>query len=381
MVSEIDVGRGGWSAREQESLAGFRVKRMHFFISDLSELGSMRNAERSVGAKMARLGKVIAAGYAVPRGFVLDVSAFRDAMGDETIAAAHAEAMEGIGVDSTAEELASVRPRMRAVFDTYTFPEELYESLREAHDALGEGVPLAVRSSAIGEDSQNASFAGQFETTLGVIGFDAMMAALRSCWSSPYSASALAYRASRGMLDRPMDMAVGVLELVKPRVAGVAFSVQPVTRRKNRVVVEANWGLGETVVGGLVSPDHAEVGKTDLRILEYTVGGKQCVIAFDESQGKVLERETSAEDKSVRCLSDDELMAIAATTVELEDLFGHAGDVEWALVPDAEGGASRVVVLQVRPETIHEEPMAVRTNYDPIQMILERTSRKLSTGG
>jgi pyruvate,water dikinase len=354
---------------------------MHFFISDLSELGTMRNAERSVGAKMARLGKVMAAGYAVPRGFVLDVSAYREAIDQEEVAAAVAAAMEGVSAESTPEELSKVRPQIHDALSSYVFQEDLFDSLREALEGLGEGVRVAVRSSAVGEDSAKASFAGQFETKLGVVGFDAMMTALRRCWSSPFSASALAYRAAHGLLETPMPMAVGVLELIEPRVAGVAFSVHPVTRRKNRVVVEANWGLGETVVSGRVSPDHAEVGKVDLRILDYSVGGKQLVAAFDEAAAAVVERASTPDEAASRCLSDDEVMAVAATTVELEQLFGHPVDVEWALVSDPDGGATKVVILQVRPETIREEPMAVSEGYDPIRMILERTSRKLATGG
>ena len=254
---------------------------MHFFISEMSELATMRNAERSNGAKMARLGRALGAGYTVPRGFVLDVSACREALDDETVAAAIAGAMEGITGDSTPEELAAVRPKVHAALEAFALQEDLLESLREACTNLGDGARLAVRSSAVGEDAQDASFAGQFETTLGVVGFEAMMAAIRRCWSSPFSASALAYRASRGLLETPMPMAVGVLELVDARVAGVAFSVHPVSRRKNRIVIEANWGLGESVVSGRVSPDHVEVGKTDLRVLDYAIGAKQRVVAFD----------------------------------------------------------------------------------------------------
>jgi pyruvate, water dikinase len=347
----------------------------------MSELATMRNAERSCGAKMARLGKALGAGFAVPRGFVLDVSACREALEDPAVSEAIASAMEGIDENATPETLASVRPRVAAALEAFVIQEDLLESLREACEALGEGARLAVRSSAPGEDANDASFAGQFETTLGVVGFDAMMVAIRRCWSSPYSASALAYRASRGLLESPMPMAVGVIELVDAKVAGVAFSVHPVTRRKNRIVIEANWGLGETVVSGRVSPDHVEVGKADLRILDYTLGGKQRIAAFEASEGRVIDRASNPEEASVRCLTDDEAMLVAATTTELEDVFGHAVDVEWALAAGEDGEASRMVVLQVRPETIHEEPMAVRSGYDPIGMILERTSRKLPTGG
>lgn len=350
---------------------------MHFFISDMSELATMRNAERSCGAKMARLGKALGAGFVVPRGFILDVSACREALDDSAVSEAVGAAMEGIDADSSPDTLASVRPRVAAALEQFALQEDLLESLREACEALGDGTRLAVRSSAPGEDAHDASFAGQFETTLGVVGFDAMMEAIRRCWSSPYSASALAYRASRGILEAPMPMAVGVLELVDAKVAGVAFSVHPVTRRKNRIVIEANWGLGETVVAGRVSPDHIEVGKTDLRILDYAIGGKQRVAAFDASEGRVVERAAGPEESSVRCLTDDEAMLVAAATVELEDTFGHAVDVEWALVAGDDGEPSRLVILQVRPETIQEEPMALRSGYDPIGMILERTSRRL----
>ena len=354
---------------------------MHFFISDMGELGTQRNAARSVGAKLARLGQVMAAGYTVPRGFALDVAACREALDDPDVAAAIESATAGINIDSSPAELARVRPSIQDALVRYTFPEELLESLREACSGLGEGTPLAVRSSAVEEDAREASFAGQFETTLGVIGFEAMLAALLRCWSSPYSPGALAYRSRHGVTERAMPMSVGVMELVDARVAGVAFSVHPVTRRHNRVVVEANWGLGETVVSGRVSPDHVVVGKTDLRILEYTLGGKQRVVRYDPATGGLVDRPASAEESSVHCLSEEDAMFVAATTTDLETLFGYPVDVEWALVDTPAGGGPGLVVLQVRPETVTENPVVMHTGYDPIRMILERTTRKPATGG
>src|SRR5690606_1940542 len=153
-----------------------------------------------------------------------------------------------------------------ALFEAERLPGEMHARLADAYDALCFEVrevdkPVAVRSSAVGEDAADHSFAGQYETWLGVSGIDDINLHVRRAWASLFSARAIGYRVRSGLGHDAMPMAVGVLELIRARASGVAFSVHPLTGRRDRVVVEGSWGYGEAVVGGLVVPDHAELDK------------------------------------------------------------------------------------------------------------------------
>ena len=133
-----------------------------------------------------------------------------------------------------------------------------------------------------------ASFAGIFDTYLGVSGPDRVLNAVRQCWASLFSTRAVACRLRAGTHHRDMPMAVGVIELIHARASGVAFSAHPVTGKTDRIVIETSWGWGEAVVQGLVTPDHIEVGKADGRVLKYQVADKTVVSAFDYAVGRVV---------------------------------------------------------------------------------------------
>ena len=161
-------------------------------------------------------------------------------------------------------ELTRLAERARSLVESQPLPPRLEEAVAVAHARLasrtgrGAGLRVAVRSSAVSEDGQAASFAGQYETYLGVSGVADVLLHVRRCWASGFSAHALAYRRRFGGASpvRVHDLAVGVLELVDARSAGVAFTLDPVTGDRRVCVVEGNWGFGESVVSGQVTPDH-----------------------------------------------------------------------------------------------------------------------------
>src|ERR1700760_2015917 len=227
-------------------------------------------------------------------------------------------------------------------------------------------VPAAVRSSAIGEDSGTDSFAGIFDSYLGMSGPERVLGAVRDCWASLFNARAVSYRLRAGLHYADMPMAVGVIELIHARASGVAFSAHPVTGKTDRVVIETNWGWGEAVVQGLVTPDHVEVGKADGRILKYQVADKTVVSAFDYAAGRVVETEMPSRLVSQRVLDDEQISAITDAVLAVERHYGYPVDVEWVLDRHRREG-DPICVVQARPVTVTTK-QSTPTEWNPAAM-------------
>jgi pyruvate,water dikinase len=313
------------------------------------------HATSVAGAKMGRLADVHRAGVRVPRGFVVTTDSYRrhcvdaglDARIDEVIAAL-GPSPSGMAVDEASAEV-------RSLFAATPMLDALGAEIAAGYEELcrrcgAVDLPTAVRSSAIGEDGVDASFAGVFDTYLGVSGAARVLAAVRSCWASLFTARALSYRSRRGISHREMPIAVGVLELVPARASGVAFSLHPVTGDRDRVVIEGSWGLGEAVVQGRVDPDHIEVGKSDRRLLAYHVAHKTVVTELDAATGRSRETNMPPELADRRVLDDEEIDAITEAVTTVERHCGEPVDVEWVIPRHRRPGES-VYVVQSRPVT------------------------------
>jgi pyruvate,water dikinase len=273
-----------------------------------------------------------ALGLPVPPGFVVPANALAEALPD------HGARLNAL---AQARDAAAAQELIRSV--------ELDPGLRaavlDAYAALGGGqedVPVAVRSSACAEDSEAASFAGQQETFLHVRGGDAVRARIRECWASFFSERALFYRSEKGSLD-DLGMAVVVQRMVHADVAGVLFTCDPVHNRRDRMVVEAVFGLGEAAVSGAVTPDHY-VLKRDGRVRKAQVHEQPYAIVAGETGG-VIERPLSPDEGGARKADDDLLAELARIGADLEERVGVPQDIEWA-VQDGE-----LYVLQARPVT------------------------------
>jgi pyruvate, water dikinase len=185
--------------------------------------------------------------------------------------------------------------------------------------------PLAARSSAVGEDSEAASFAGQHLTCLNVSSLPALVDAVRAIWESAHSASALAYRRRLGLEDEPR-IGVVVQELVPADCAGVLFTRNPVDG-SDEILIEASWGLGEAVVAGLVTPDRFRLTR-DGTVLERVPGTKDLAIEA-APDGGTRQTETPARRVHELCLDDAELGELCALALQCEEVFGGTQDVEW----------------------------------------------------
>ena len=352
------------------------------------------------GAKMGRLAELGSIGVAVPQGFAVTVEAYRrhcaqsgldgriDAViaglgsepGDAAVVPEPEDVVEGfadffvppVQVGLRRKEVVEV-VLAGALFRATPVGEDLTARLTEAYEELclrcvDVNVPVAVRSSATGEDAADASFAGIFDTYLGVSGIERVLQAVRDCWGSLFTGRALAYRLRRGISHHDMPIAVGVIELIHARASGVAFSIHPVTGKTDRIVIETSWGWGEAIVQGIVDPDHVEVGKADSRVLRYDVAHKAVVSAFDFAVGAVTEIEMPAKLADRRVLDDEQVGAVAAAVRSIEAHYGHPVDVEWVVSRHRRAG-DPVCIVQTRPVTVTAAPEDVTpATYDPVAM-------------
>ncbi len=221
----------------------------------------------AVGGKALNLAILTTSGFSVPRGFVVTTQAYELAVGDrvEVLLADLA-----VGVDP-----AAVAERVRAIILATSVPVEVRERVLEGYGALGPDVAVAVRSSATAEDLPFASFAGQQDTFLNVIGGDAVVEAVRRCWASLWTDRAVDYRARNGIDQASVRLAVVVQEMVQAATAGVLFTADPVTGTRHHSVIDASPGLGEAVVSGAVNPDQFVVDSASGVVLTRRIGDKR----------------------------------------------------------------------------------------------------------
>jgi pyruvate,water dikinase len=212
-------------------------------------------------------------------------------------------------------------------------------------------VPVAVRSSATAEDLAGASFAGQQDTYLWVRGADEVLHHMRRCISSLYTGRAIAYRANHGYYDEQMAISVGVQKMANSFTAGVMFTIHPANGDRSVIVIDSNYGFGESVVSGEVTPDNFVVNKVTLEILERTISQKEIYYTVDQKSQKSQAIEVPAERQKVQSLMDDEITELAWMGKQIEKHYGKPMDIEWAVDKDLPFGGN-IFILQARPETV-----------------------------
>jgi pyruvate,water dikinase len=300
-------------------------------------------AQAIAGGKGARLGEMARAGLPVPPGFVVCAAGFRvflDTTGGREVIV---RSMDGLDLNAESK-LNQAALSIRDFILSKPLPEPLETAIRKAYSKLGESVPVAVRSSAISEDGEAASFAGQQETYLNVWGAEAVMQSVRACWASFFTPRAIFYRAQKGSLQ-DCEMAVVVQAMVKAEKSGVMFTVDPVRGRRDHLVIEAVFGLGEAAVSGMVTPDHYVVDRTGGSLAHEFVSVQPVALVYDEQGTGTRQVELSEEQGSARVLTDDEIRRLLDLGLKLEAHFGKPQDIEWSI----EGG--KLYLLQSRPIT------------------------------
>ena len=299
-------------------------------------LGELRAPDAGeFGGKSANLGELLVAQIPIPPGFALDAGAYREFVHLTGLAGTIASALRH-GEDDASKTIGEA---MRFA----PLPEEVRDELVAAYGAIGEP-PVAVRSSALGEDSRDATFAGQQESFLWVRGFEHLCDAVRDCWASLYTPRAIAYRRRLNMTDTAMG--VTVQEMVDAEVSGVLFTCNPVSGDPSMVAVNASWGLGIAVVGGETTPDDYLISKITGEVVRQTISSKEIEYVPEAAGRGTVRREVPPERRDRPCLEPDRLAALVELGRRVEKHFGSLQDVEWAI--DRDGSP---FVLQARPVT------------------------------
>jgi len=343
----------------------------------------------SVGGKNASLGEMISqladAGVRVPGGFATTAHAFRSFLHFNQLTGRIAERLNGLNVEDV-KALTKCGEEIRHWIESAPLQAELEHAIREAYQALeGDsttGISVAVRSSATAEDLPDASFAGQQESFLNVLGIDEVLLKVRQVFASLYNDRAIAYRVHQGFEHVDVALSAGVQRMVRSDEgsSGVMFTMDTESGFDQVVFITSAYGLGETVVQGAVNPDEFYVHKPMLRqgkqaIVRRQLGSKLIRMAFATAsqvgEAAVKTLETEAEKRHRFSLRDEQVMELARYALIIEDHYQRPMDIEWGL----DGLDGKLYILQARPETVKSRQQGKQTRYQ-----LKSTSEILASG-
>jgi pyruvate,water dikinase len=305
----------------------------------------------TVGGKGASLGELERADIRVPPGFIVTAQAFEAFLQSIDPRGGIRSAVEALNEHDP--KLAAITAEVRALVESRPLPDPVGQAIVGAYRVLCRGetdTPVAVRSSATSEDSDDASFAGLQDTYLWLRGMEAVCTHVRRCWASLYSEPSVSYRRRLQLPEAGVAMGVVVQRMVDARTAGVLFTRSPTTGDRSVITVEAAWGLGSAVVGGEVTPDRFTLNKVTLEVLSRTISCK-AMRHVPVAAGGVLDEAVPEPEQNSPSVSDVELQALARIAKRVEQHYGCAQDIEWAIdrrLPADEA----ILLLQSRPETV-----------------------------
>lgn len=316
--------------------------------------GLRRDDEPRFGGKSAGLGELLAAGINVPRGFALSTAAFRAFLMQSGLESEIDRRLASLSTDDF-DSLRSACAAIAEAIGSAPVPAAVEAEITRGYGELprdaGESAPpVAVRSSAIGEDSHTATFAGQQETFLWVRGAEGVVRSVRDCWASLYSPTAVSYRARAAQRAQAPAMGVTVQLMVDASVSGVMFTCNPVSGDPSIVAVNASWGLGAAVVAGEVTPDEYLLSKVTSEVVRKRIGAKHVEHVPAPAGAGTVRHEVPAERRDAPCLSESDPRTLVALARRVERHFGAHQDIEWAIAR-AGSLADRLFVLQSRPVT------------------------------
>src|SRR6202167_938855 len=295
-----------------------------------------------VGAKGAHLGELSRIeGIRGPAGFCVTTDAFRRIMADAPSIGDRLDRLSRLTPDDR-EAIRTRSAEIRRTLERIVIPDDLAAAITRALAGLGERAAYAVRSSATAEDLPAASFAGQQDTYLNVVGPEAILKHVSRCWASLFTERAVTYRLRNGFDHRKVHMAVVVQQMVFPQAAGVLFTADPVTSNRKVVYVEASFGLGEALVSGLVNPDVYQVRGGD--VVAKAVATKLRAI-YASPGGGTQEQPIEPAQQEQPALTDAQVVRLAQLGRRIEAHFGCPQDIEWCLVDDG------FQIVQSRPIT------------------------------
>ncbi len=308
-----------------------------------------------VGGKCASLGELLKADIPVPPGFAITTDAYKLFLAENGLTDKVLNRLKGLD-EAMVDDINRASEEIRAWIEAGTISERLEDYVAERYRLLSRiartpALPVAVRSSATAEDLPDASFAGQQETYLWVRGVDDLLDRIRKCWSSLFTPRAISYRMRRKFDHSQVLISVGVQKMVKSFAAGVMFTLNPATGDRATIVIDSNWGYGESVVSGEVTPDQFHVNKITMEVTKKTVSDKTIYYTTDPETDQVMKLEVDPERRLSQSLLDREIVALAELGVKIEKHYGKPMDIEWATEKSLPYKGD-LYIVQSRPETV-----------------------------
>ena len=279
-----------------------------------------------VGGKGANLGELARIeGIRVPDGFCISTDAYKRIIGEMPSVSGLVERLSLLTVEDR-DTIGELSGEIRSSIEDVAIPEDISEEIASFLSRLGEGDAYAVRSSATAEDLPTASFAGQQDTYLNVIGKEAILKHISKCWASLFTERAVIYRLQNGFDHRKVYLSVVVQKMVFPQAAGILFTADPVTSHRKVVSIDASFGLGEALVSGLVNADIYKV--CNGKLTDKKISTKKLAI-YALKDGGTKEQEIEPERQNRQALTDEQIVQLERTGRKIEEHFGSPQDIEW----------------------------------------------------
>jgi pyruvate,water dikinase len=345
----------------------------------LEEISQQHN--KIVGKKCANLGEIAQLGMPIPPGFAISIDMHKKFMEETGAADKISYFLKSLGQLKETERIEffeEISRKIRDIIENEQMPESLERGISFYYEELCKkvgifNVPVSVRSAGI------VSRPGMFETYLNVKGKEKVLDKVKRVWASAFTPRAITFRVNRGI---PIDsdlLGVAVLKMVNTRSAGVIFTLNPINGDLSKIVIEANWGLGETVVSGKVTPDLYMVDKVTMEIVTRTISQKVIEYNFESNTEEVVYFNIPTERQILPCLSDEEVLELAQLAKLLEHHFCQAQDIEWAIDSDLLF-PKNVQILQSRPETVWSQKGGQEPIFPPRANVLEIMLDRLKEG-
>jgi len=304
----------------------------------------------SVGGKGANLGEMTRANIPVPPGFIITAHAYFDFLQRAKITDKIRELLKPLDANDS-KQLQQIAGEVKQLILNAPMPPDIASEIKEAYIKMGKGL-VAARSSATAEDLPEASFAGQQRTFLNVQGEEEVVAAVQGCWASLFEPRAIFYREQQGFDHFKVGIAVPVQKMVQSQASGVMFTLEPVTSDRSKIIIEAVFGLGESIVGGEVTPDLYIVDKEGLKISTKKIGAQDWKLVRNPARGDKeanIQVPLPPSSQSQQKISDDDIIRLAKLGKQLEDHYQFPQDIEWAIEDN------QVFIVQTRPVTTIRE--------------------------
>jgi pyruvate,water dikinase len=349
------------------------------WIYRFDELGKEHNDV--VGKKCANLGEMTKAGFRVPPGFALTLGAYDRFMKETGAIEDIRQYLKTFSADpNISSDMAKYNKAsedLRGMVEAKALPQDMDDTIRQYYDELCrntgiEDIPVATRSAG------PASHPGQYETFLHIMGVANVIQHIKKVWSSSFNPRSIIARARLGLPLEYDPIGVAVLKMVNAKSAGVMFTLNPVNGDPSVCVIEGNWGLGESVVSGAVTPDKWVVDKVIFEILQATIAHKHKEFVFDKAEGMSRLVDLTDDRQDLPCLNKDEIIELVKLGKKLQKHYGMAQDMEWSIDKDLSFPDS-VFLVQCRPEQVwnKKEKKSVLGKKSGRSLIMERAMTRI----